>query len=112
MSNHDESYYLSPEYIQNSGTMRSLARLLATADAEIGAQELEMSLFLMFEDFTGLVRAFGKAREGLPTVIDYRKDGNVRKRIADEFRMRAKQSGCVTEHFSAYVDYLANWLDH
>ena len=108
----DESYFLSPEYVEHSDTMKMLAKLLAAADAEIGVNELDTSLFLMFVDLERLIRAFGVARKSLPAVIDYRRDGNVRQRIADEFRSRAKQSECVTVHVAGYIDYLASWLDH
>ena len=107
MECHDEAYYLSPEYIQDNGMMRMLARLLSTADAEIGTNELEMSLFLVFVELESLVRGFGEARKAVGLSVGQPTNVNVRRQIAETFRSRAMARGGVSEHVSGFIDYLA-----
>ena len=101
--------FLSPEYVSSSDTLKMYAQLLSTADAEIGANEVDASLFLMLVELHALVRSYSVARKRLDTFPD-KTDPNVRRRVADDFRIRLKQSEGITKHVSDLIDYLADSL--
>lgn len=86
MDKYDASYFLGPEFQKDSSMLKPLADALVLSQDQCGLDVLKAEFFLVFVEYSNLLRTMAQIRAKYGIVSGQPCDENARKQAAAEFR--------------------------